>query len=141
MGELPPEFQSLIKDLFYTFMIDQDFARVARAYKDLGILDDSLGSDEELGLRLQMVIAPMLGSVGGLSLADFITSALEMAKQYGMQAPKEMVLVAKQLLYMERYTKGLAPDWQIATDLYLVKNIFPEAVAAKAAELGITFPD
>jgi hypothetical protein len=29
----------------------------------------------------------------------------------------------------------------MARDIYLLRNIFPEAVAAKAAELGISFPD
>jgi len=46
------------------------------------------------------------------------------------------------MLYMERYIKGLAPDWQISCDPYLVKNIFPEEAAKKAAEAGIApFPD
>ena len=141
MGELPDEYKQLIKDLFYTFMIDQDFSRIARAYKRLGIISDDMGTDEEVGLRMQMVIAPMLGTTSSMSLGDFIVSSLDMMKQYGMTAPKELVLFSKQMLYMERYIKGLAPDWQIATDLFLVKNIFPEEAARKAAEIGMVFPD
>jgi hypothetical protein len=45
------------------------------------------------------------------------------------------------MLYMERYIKGLAPNWQISADPFLVKNIFPEEAAKKAADDGITFPD
>ena len=141
MGELPDEYKQLIKDLFYTFMIDQDFARIARAYKRLGIISDEMGTDAEVGMRIQMVIAPMLGTTSSMSLADFIVSSLDMMKQYGMTAPKELVLFSKQMLYMERYIKGLAPDWQIATDLFLVKNIFPEEAAKKAAEIGMAWPD
>jgi predicted unusual protein kinase regulating ubiquinone biosynthesis (AarF/ABC1/UbiB family) len=141
MGELPDEYKQLIKDLFYTFMFDQDFSRIARAYKHLGIIDDAMGTDAEVGMRMQMVIAPMLGTTSSMSLADFIVSALDMMKQYGMTAPKELVLFSKQMLYMERYIKGLAPDWQIATDVFLVKNIFPDEAAKKAAEIGMTFPD
>lgn len=33
-----------------------------------------------------------------------------------------------------------APDYRIIQDLYLIESIFPEAVAAKAAELGIEVP-
>jgi len=33
------------------------------------------------------------------------------------------------------------PEWALARDLYLVKNIFPEAVAEKAAREGILLPD
>ena len=141
MGEVPDEFKSLIKDLFYTFIFDQNFARIARAYKNLGIMNDEMGTDEEVGLRIQMVVAPMLGNSASMSLADFIMSSLDMIKQYGLTAPKEMVLFSKQMLYMERYIKGLAPNWAFASDPFLLKNIFPEEAAKKAAELGMEFPD
>ena len=49
--------------------------------------------------------------------------------------------MVKQILYFERYAKELAPTWVLARDLYLVKNIFPEEVAKKVAELGIDLPD
>lgn len=141
MGEVPDEFKSLIKDLFYTFIFDQQFARIARAYKQLGIMNDDMGTDEEVGQRIQMVVAPMLGKTSTMSLGDFIMSSLDMMKQFGLTAPKEMVLFSKQMLYMERYIKGLAPDWQLASDPFLLKNIFPEEAAKKAAELGMQFPD
>jgi predicted unusual protein kinase regulating ubiquinone biosynthesis (AarF/ABC1/UbiB family) len=66
---------------------------------------------------------------------------LDLANQFGATAPRELVLITKQLLYFERYAKALAPDYNMARDIYLLRNIFPEAVAAKAAELGISFPD
>jgi predicted unusual protein kinase regulating ubiquinone biosynthesis (AarF/ABC1/UbiB family) len=141
MGEVPDEYKSLIKDLFYTFIFDQQFARIARAYKHLGIMSDEMGTDEEVGQRIQMVVAPMLGTSSTMSLGDFIMSSLEMMKQFGLTAPSEMVLFSKQMLYMERYIKGLAPNWQFASDPYLVKNIFPEEAETRAKELGITFPD
>ncbi|MDE3202808.1 MAG: AarF/ABC1/UbiB kinase family protein [Acidobacteriota bacterium] len=141
MGEVPDEYKALIKDLFYTFIFDQKFARIARAYKNLGIMSDEMGTDEEVGQRIQMVVAPMLARSSSMSLGDFIMSSLEMMKQYGLTAPKEMVLFSKQMLYMERYIKGLAPDWQFGADPYLLKNIFPAESAAKAVELGMTFPD
>ena len=141
MGELPDEYKSLVKDLLFTFMFDEDFSRIARAYKRLGLIGEEMGTDEEVGLRIKMVVAPMLGSAASMSLGDFILSSLEMMKQYGMTSPKEMVLFSKQMLYMERYIKGLAPSWQIATDVFLVKNVFPDEAAKKAAESGIAFPD
>jgi predicted unusual protein kinase regulating ubiquinone biosynthesis (AarF/ABC1/UbiB family) len=141
MGELPDEFKQLIKDLFYTFVFDQNFARIARAYKNLGIMSDDMGTDEEVGLRIKMVVAPMLGPSSTMSLGDFMMSSLEMMKQYGLTSPRELVLFSKQMLYMERYIKGLAPNWQFSSDPYLLKNIFPEEAAKKAAEIGMVFPD
>ncbi|HLI54195.1 MAG TPA: AarF/UbiB family protein [Acidimicrobiales bacterium] len=141
MGELPDEFKSLVRDLFYTFIFDQDFSRIARAYKKLGIMSDDMGTDEEVGQRIKMVVAPMLGASASMSLGDFLVSSLDMMKQFGLTAPKEMVLFSKQMLYMERYMKGLAPNWQFGSDPFLVKNIFPEEAAKKAAQLGMVFPD
>jgi predicted unusual protein kinase regulating ubiquinone biosynthesis (AarF/ABC1/UbiB family) len=141
MGEVPDEYKALIKDLFFTFIFDQNFARIARAYKRLGIMNDDMGSDEEVGLRIGMVVAPMLGRSASMSLGDFIVKSLDMMKQFGLTAPKEMVLFSKQMLYMERYIKGLAPDWQFGADPFLVKNIFPAEAAERAAQLGMVFPD
>ena len=33
-----------------------------------------------------------------------------------MRLPRELVLISKQLLYVERYMKLLAPDWAILSD-------------------------
>ena len=76
-----------------------------------------------------------------MSLGDQLKSNLELADQFGATAPKELVLVSKQLLYFERYAKTLAPDYVLARDLFLLKNVFPDEVAAAAAERGITLPD
>jgi hypothetical protein len=44
-------------------------------------------------------------------------------------------------MYFERYAKELAPTYNMARDLYLMKNVFPEAVAEACAARGITLPD
>jgi predicted unusual protein kinase regulating ubiquinone biosynthesis (AarF/ABC1/UbiB family) len=60
---------------------------------------------------------------------------------YGVESPQELVLLSKQLLYFERYARELAPDWALAKDVYLAKNIFPDAVAAKVEADGLILPD
>ena len=37
---------------------------------------------------------------------------------------REMVLVAKQMLYFERYAKLMAPDWAILNDADLIGFLF-----------------
>ena len=51
------------------------------------------------------------------------------------------MLVAKQLLYIERYTKELAPDYAVITDPFLVRNVFPEAAAEYRERTGVVFPE
>ena len=141
MGELTPEYREVIKDILFTCMIDGDFTRIARAYRRVGVFPDDVGTDEELGMRLSMILGPMLqAGIGGMNLGEMLKMSIDLMDSYGAKGPRELVLVAKQLAYMERYAKGMAPDYRIIQDLYLIKNIFPDAVAAKAAELGIEVP-
>jgi predicted unusual protein kinase regulating ubiquinone biosynthesis (AarF/ABC1/UbiB family)/predicted transcriptional regulator len=141
MGELVDEWKQLMRDLFYTAMIDQDYARVVRAYKRVGVLPEDIGSDQEVGMRIAMVMEPMLDQkLGNVSLGDTMKANLELAQEYGASVPRELLLIVKQLLYFERYAKALAPDYVMARDVFLIQNIFPDAVAKKAADLGIELP-
>ncbi len=142
MGELTEEWRGVLKDIFYTCLFDLDFTRVARAYRRVGVFPPGLGTDEEIGMRLGMIMTPMLtGGMQAVSLGDMVMSSVDLMKQYEASAPQEMMLIGKQLLYIERYTKVLAPTYSVINDPFLMKNIFPEAAAAKAVELGVTFPD
>jgi predicted unusual protein kinase regulating ubiquinone biosynthesis (AarF/ABC1/UbiB family) len=141
MGELSPEYRDVIKDILYTCMIDGDFTRIARAYRKVGVFPADVGSDEDLGMRLAMILGPMLeAGIGGMNLGEMLKMSIDLMDSYGAKGPRELVLIAKQLAYMERYAKGMAPDYRIIQDLYLIKNVFPDAVEAKAAELGIEIP-
>jgi predicted unusual protein kinase regulating ubiquinone biosynthesis (AarF/ABC1/UbiB family)/CBS domain-containing protein len=142
MGEMDLTWRQVVKDLFFTIMIDQDWSRVAKAYKSVGIMDDTMGTNEEIGMRLGMIMGPILASnLGDLNVGELVNMSVQMAEQYGAKAPPELVLFGKQVLYMERYLKGLAPHYVMLRDPFLVKNIFPEAAAKKAAELGISLDD
>lgn len=89
-----------------------------------------------------MVLDPLLDqSVSGLNLGELLKQAFDIAESLGATAPREMVLIAKQLLYLERYTKALVPDYLMVKDPFLVRNIFPAAAVAKAAHLAIQLPE
>ncbi|MGH9138528.1 MAG: AarF/UbiB family protein [Acidimicrobiales bacterium] len=142
MGELDDDWKQVVRDLFQTVLLDQDWTRIARAYKRVGIITDEVGTDEEVGMRLGMLMGPILaGNIGDLNVGELINMSVQLAEQYGAQAPKELVLFGKQILYIERYVKGLAPDYVMLRDPFLIRNIFPEDAAKKAAELGLTMPD
>lgn len=141
-GELPAPWRAMVRDLFRTFMIDGDWARVVRNYKQLGVLREDVGSDEDVGRLLQAATEPVLDAQArSIDLAELFGTQLDLARQMGVQAPRELMLVAKQLFYFERYMKELAPGYALARDLYLVKNIWPVEAAARAAQLGVSFPD
>jgi predicted unusual protein kinase regulating ubiquinone biosynthesis (AarF/ABC1/UbiB family) len=83
----------------------------------------------------------LTGGFGSLNLGELINQSIELMKVYDATSPRELVLIAKQLLYIERYTKGLAPQYQLVRDPFIVKNIFPEEARKKAADLGVSLDD
>jgi len=142
MGELTPEWKQVLRDLFYTCLFDLDFTRIVRAYRRVGVFPQDMGTDDEIAERMGMVFTPMItGGFAKINLGEMITASVDLMKAYGATAPQELMLVGKQLLYIERYTRVLAPDYAIITDPFVVKNVFPEEAAKRAAELGVTFPE
>jgi predicted unusual protein kinase regulating ubiquinone biosynthesis (AarF/ABC1/UbiB family) len=142
MGALPPLYRRAVRDAQYTVMIDGDYTRIVRSWQELGILSADVGPVEEVADRLKLVLDPMFDmTLGEVSLADLLRQQVELQQEYGARAVRELVLVSKQLVYFERYGKELAPAYNMARDLFLMKNVFPEAVARTAAERGVTLPD
>ena len=142
MGELDSTWKQFFSDLLFTILFDRDYTRIARAFRRVEIFPAAMDiSDEVVGEQLSMVLDPLLDqSVSGLNLGELLKQAFDIAESLGATAPREMVLIAKQLLYLERYTKALVPDYLMVRDPFLVRNIFPAAAVAKAADLGIQLP-
>ena len=142
MGELDPEWRELLRDLFYTCAFDLDFSRVAHAYQRVGALPPEFGDIDQLAAFLTAVIGPMLqNGFGSIDITVLVTESVQMLRTYGASIPRELALIAKQLFYIDRYTKHLAADYSITSDPFILKNIFPEEAKARAAALGVSFPD
>ena len=143
MGELPGEWHGVFRDLLLTVAVDRDWTRVVRAYRSVGILPEGLGTEEDLAMALGAMMEPLLDlTVSERSLGESLKASVEMSEQMGAtSSPKELVLVFKQLIYIERFINGLAPDYNLLNDPYVIKNIFPEHAAQRAEELGVSFPD
>jgi predicted unusual protein kinase regulating ubiquinone biosynthesis (AarF/ABC1/UbiB family) len=139
MGELDPEWQDLARSLLRTFMLDSNYTRIITGARRIGLIPmDVPGTDEELGLQLRFVLEPLATQAAGkVDLGELVQGALNLLGQFGTVAPRQLVLVAKQFLYLERYVKALAPDYVMVQDVLMLKNVFPEEAAAKAAELGV----
>lgn len=144
MGELSDEWKQAMRDFFQTSALDNDFTRVARAYKRVGVFPPDAGSDEEIGAQMKMIFGPMFDAgLGEVPMASLLAEIIRTMGAYagGAGTPKELHLIIKQLLYFERYSKEFAPDWPMFRDLYLMRNVFPEAVAARATAGNVTLPD
>ena len=124
MGELTDEWRDAVSDLFRTLMIDHDFSRLAEAMQRLGVIPTEAGSPDEVGERLAALMNPLLdATISSVPLGEIIQMALGTISQLGGVAPPELVLIGKQILYVERYIQHLAPEWQLARDRYLITNL------------------
>ena len=129
MGELRGAHRDAMRDALFTVAIDGDYTRIVRAWQRVGILADDLGPVEEVAARLKMVLDPMFDmTLGEAKLADILSQQLELQQEYGARAARELVLVSKQIMYFERYATELAPDYNMARDLFLLSNVFPDDV-------------
>src|ERR671913_930110 len=142
MGELPLPHRDAMRDALYTVAIDGDYTRIVRAWQEIGILGPDVGPVDEVAARLALVLEPMFDlTLGESKLADILAQQLELQEEYQARAARELVLVSKQIMYFERYATELAPDYNMARDLFLLRNVFPEAVERAARDRGITLPD
>jgi predicted unusual protein kinase regulating ubiquinone biosynthesis (AarF/ABC1/UbiB family) len=140
MGELEPRWRELLKDMLYTVMFDRDFERVARGLRRCGVLDSAVGSDAQLGWVLGALFNPVLDApVARLDSRSITEMLLDLARRHAGTAPPELALFTKQLLYFERYSAQLAPNWVLARDPFLLRNVFPSE--ARAAAHGLAMPD
>jgi predicted unusual protein kinase regulating ubiquinone biosynthesis (AarF/ABC1/UbiB family) len=142
MGELPTAHRDAMRDAQYTVMIDGDYTRVVRAWQRIGIFGEDIGPVEDVAARLKMVLDPMFDmTLGEASLGQILSQQLELQQELGARAARELVLVSKQIMYFERYAKELAPRYNMARDLFLMRNVFPEDVARVSRQRGVVLPD
>jgi predicted unusual protein kinase regulating ubiquinone biosynthesis (AarF/ABC1/UbiB family) len=142
MGELPEDWKQVMKDLFYTCSFDLDFVRIARSYRGVGAIPAGVGTDEELGAVIEAIFGPLLtDGFGNLDIAALVTQSLELLKLYDATVPRELVLIGKQLLYVDKFTTFLAPEYSLTADPFVVKNIFPFEAADRAEALGMELDD
>ncbi|MFD4294593.1 ABC1 kinase family protein [Rhodococcus sp. NPDC058505] len=142
VGELPQEWRAILRDMFHATLLDGDYAPVARGIRALGYTADLDASDAEIGAQVGAVLAPVFANdLGELKLSSLIMALVTIGRQWGVASPEELVLFGKQLGYFERYATRMAPGWVMGSDLYLFRNVFPEEVARRADELGVTLPE
>jgi predicted unusual protein kinase regulating ubiquinone biosynthesis (AarF/ABC1/UbiB family) len=138
MGELAPRWRELLRDMLYSVMFDRDFTRIASGLRRCGVLTSDACSDAQLGWVLAAMFNPLLDApVHRLDSRSIAELLIGIGRQFSGTAPPEMALFTKQLLYFERYSRRLAPNWVLARDPFVLRNVFPTETAA----LGVPMPE
>lgn len=120
VGQLSDAARSAISRMVCALIPAGDFAAAARALATLGAFD-SPHVVELLAEDIRRVLVPLgAADLGAVSYGRLARELLLLAEKYNAHLPRDLILIGKQFLYVERYMKLLAPGWKVVTDLDLL---------------------
>lgn len=130
-GELDVETARLVRRGVVALLHTRDFPEVTRCLADLGAQMGGDGTVAQAAAAIERLVEPLLDQpIGAVNYQEVFAAAVRMAAPHGVQLPRSLVLLAKQVLYFERYAKLVAPDYDILADPFLIEFMFDEAVRA-----------
>src|ERR1700752_1869714 len=116
MGRIDPRTRWLLRELVYALLVTKDHAAAGK----IGLLMGGVGTgkpEAEAAKDLEKFATPLtMTSLGDMSYAEIGKQLSTLADAYDVKLPRELVLIGKQFLYVERYMKLLAPKWQMMSD-------------------------
>lgn len=125
VGRFPSERREQVADYLLAFA-SNDFRKLAEVMVAMGAASNAVDLDA-LAHDLDAAFRPLLASEGGPKYADLIPAMMSTALKHRLRLPREFVLVTKQMLYFDRYSKVLAPRLNVFQD--------PRVITAMAVDL------
>ena len=124
MGSLDKQTKEIIRHGLPALLVDGDFKEVAKAIYEMGAVLNPQDL-EESAKDIAEIVEPILGKpLSEISYGQILVDIVRIGTRYEVRLPRELVLVAKQMLYFERYAKLMAPDWNILNDPDLIGFLF-----------------
>lgn len=124
IGRLDSKTKEVIRHGLPALLVDGDFVEVAKAIYELGAVLKPVAL-EESARDIAEIVQPILGKpISEISYGQVLVDIVRIGTRYEVRLPRELVLVAKQMLYFERYAKLMAPDWNILNDPDLIAFLF-----------------
>lgn len=131
VGDLAAMDRQGVVDFVVGFQ-QRDFVRVATAMLAMGAAGEGASVEAaELGADLEKVFAPSIDPDGGFDLKDLVPGMIRTARARGLRMPRDLVLVTKQLVYLDRITRTYGgARMNVLTDGRLTNLIMQDALAA-----------
>ncbi|BBZ79581.1 hypothetical protein MANY_49180 [Mycolicibacterium anyangense] len=116
VGRIDPRTRWLLRELVYALLVKKDHAAAGKIVVLLGAVG-TVKPEAQAAKDLEAFAQPLtLKSLGDMSYAEIGKQLSTLADAYDVKLPRELVLIGKQFLYVERYMKLLAPKWQMMND-------------------------
>lgn len=120
MGSLDTNHRMILRKGLPRIFLDDDFGDAARAFYEMDAGVDPAVLDRACA-ELAEVLAPILSRpLADLSFAEIFVNIVQVGDRRGVELPLGMILIAKVLLYIDRYIKQMAPDWAMLSDTDLI---------------------
>jgi ubiquinone biosynthesis protein len=116
MGRIDPRTRWLLRELVHALLVKKDHAAAGKIVVLMGAVG-TMRPEAEAAKDLEKFATPLtMSTLGDMSYADIGKQLSTLADAYDVKLPRELVLIGKQFLYVERYMKLLAPKWQMMSD-------------------------
>lgn len=116
MGRIDPRTRWLLRELIYALLVTKDHAAAGKIVVLLGAVG-TVKPEAQAAKDLEAFAQPLtMKTLGDMSYAEIGKQLAALADAYDVKLPRELVLIGKQFLYVERYMKLLAPEWQMMND-------------------------
>lgn len=116
VGRFDARTRRILRQLVVDLIVKQDYDSAGRAIFLLGAVHKP-SSTQKGADDLRAVTTPLSAAeLGSMSYTDLGRQMAAVAKAHDARLPRELVLVGKQLLYVEKYMKLLAPRWKAISD-------------------------
>src|ERR1700755_3334173 len=116
IGRIDPRTRWLLRELVYALLVKKDHAAAGKIVVLMGAVG-TMKPEAEAAKDLEKFATPLtMQTLGDMSYADIGRQLSTLADAYDVKLPRELVLIGKQFLYVERYMKLLAPRWQMMSD-------------------------
>ena len=126
MGRLDTRTRRVLRSTLPALVVDRDFERAVAGIFQLGI--STRAPDLAAAARdIEALVAPLLDRrLADISYGDVLAQVVRVATQYQVRLPRELVLVIKQIVYFERYSKHLAPEYPILADPGILSHLLDQ---------------
>jgi predicted unusual protein kinase regulating ubiquinone biosynthesis (AarF/ABC1/UbiB family) len=136
VGRFAPERRQQVTDYLLAFAVG-DFDKLAQTMVAMGSVDPSGVDMGAMSASLREAYEPVLtNEASPAKYADIIPTILRTGVKHGMRLPRDFVLVAKQMLYFDRYAKLLAPNLNVFRDPRIVSALMEDMMRATQGAQG-----
>ncbi|MGH3726463.1 MAG: ABC1 kinase family protein [Mycobacterium sp.] len=119
VGRIDERSRKVFTEIMVDLFVKNDHAAVSRGIYKLGAIGDraKVVDPKTAAKSISNFTDPLQQSkLSAIEYGQLGKQLADMAKEYDVRLPRELVLIAKQLLYVERYMKLLAPEWALLSD-------------------------